>query len=79
MGDQDIIKTAEKIILELRDKLGRIEEVMGGSMKEDQDVLAALESLGYSRNEAREALKEIPQEITGVNNRIKEVLKNLGK
>ncbi len=71
-------KTAEKIVLELREKLGALE---GGNamFKDDQDVLEALQSLGYSGNEAREALKKVPETITGANNRIKESLKILGK
>jgi Holliday junction DNA helicase RuvA len=72
-------KTAEKIILELRDKLGGLSGVeVGGILKEDQDVLSALQSLGYSISEAREAMKQIPDNIKGANNRIKEALKILG-
>jgi len=71
-------KIAEKIVLELREKLGALES--GGAMfKDDQDVLEALQSLGYSNSEAREALKHIPESISGANNRIKEALKTLSK
>lgn len=72
-------KTAEKIVLELREKLGELSEAGTMILKEDQDVLGALESLGYSRQEAREALKQIPETIEGTGNRIKEALKILGK
>jgi Holliday junction DNA helicase RuvA len=72
-------KTAEKIVLELREKLGELSETGKMVFKEDQDVLSALESLGYSRQEAREALKQIPETIQGASQRIKEALKNLGK
>lgn len=72
-------KTAEKIILELRDKLGGLGGAeAGGILKEDQDVLGALQSLGYSISEAREAMKQIPDGVEGTNNRIKEALKILG-
>lgn len=73
-------KNAEKIILELRDKIGAIEGGTTGSslLKEDSDTVDALQSMGYSVVEAREALKEVPQEITGVSDRIKEALKHLG-
>ena len=47
-------KTAEKIIIELRDKIG--EEKGGSSLQGELDALEALKSLGYSQNEAREAL-----------------------
>lgn len=74
-------KTAEKIIIELREKLGGADFMKGGNgmLKEEQDVLQALQSLGYSLREAREALQQIPKETEGTNNRIKEALKNLGK
>ncbi|MBI4692353.1 MAG: Holliday junction branch migration protein RuvA, partial [Candidatus Terrybacteria bacterium] len=66
-------KTAEKIILELRDKLGDLGGAeSGGILKEDQDVLSALQSLGYSLSEAREAMKQIPDGIEGASQRIKE-------
>lgn len=72
-------KNAQKIVLELRDKLGVINtENTGGTLKEETDTVEALHSLGYSIAEAREALKQVPQEIVGTSARIKEALKNLG-
>ncbi len=71
-------KTAEKIILELREKLGE-SFISKGMFKEDQEVLAALESLGYSKQEARDALKQVRETTLGTNNRIKEALQILGK
>lgn len=72
-------KTAEKIILELKDKVQKlgidIEEFESG----DNEVLDALESLGYSAREAQNALREIGKDIKGVENRIKEALKILGR
>ena len=70
-------KTAEKIILELREKLGAGEEGVG--LKEEVDALEALKSLGYSHQEARDALKEIAKNISGTSDRIKAALKLLGK
>ncbi len=72
-------KTAGKIVLELKEKLGELSGAGITMFKEDQDVLGALESLGYSRQEAREALKQIPETIRGTGQRIKEALKTLGK
>jgi len=72
-------KTAEKIVLELREKLGELESQASGMFKEDQDVLSAMESLGYSRQEAREVVKQIPENIQGTGQRVKEALKILGK
>jgi Holliday junction DNA helicase RuvA len=68
-------KTAEKIVIELRDKIG--EEKGGASLQGELDALEALKSLGYSQNEAREALKKCPTDIN-TNAKIREALKILG-
>lgn len=73
-------KTAEKIVLELRDKLKAHADTKENphELRAESDVVLALQSLGYSQNEARDAVKEIPKEISGTNARIKEALKILG-
>ena len=73
-------KTAEKVVLELRDKLrANVNMKEGpGTLRTESDVVEALKSLGYSPNEARDVLKEIPSDIVGTNARIKEALKLLG-
>ncbi len=71
-------RTAEKIVVELRDKmasLGYSDE--DGNLQGESDVLEALISLGYSRQEARNALRHISEETTGTNEKIKEALKHL--
>jgi Holliday junction DNA helicase RuvA len=68
-------KTAEKIVIELRDKMGEVEK--GSSMQGELDALEALKSLGYSQNEAREALKKVSPD-TNTNAKIREALKILG-
>lgn len=74
-------KVAEKIVMELKDKVEKIEHTPESktAMRNDSDALEALKSLGYSQNEAREALKELPKEITRTNEKIKNALKLLGK
>ncbi len=72
-------KTAEKIVLELRDKVGALQKEGGRNLGNEAVALEALTSLGYSSTEAREALKSIPREISGTNEKIKEALKHLGK
>lgn len=73
-------KTAEKIVLELRDKIraGVDMKETPGALRAESDVVEALKSLGYSQNEARDVLKQVPSEIVGTNARIKEALRILG-
>lgn len=71
-------KTAEKIVMELRDKL----KAHGGAesakhLRSEDDLMEALKSLGYSHSETREALKKIPTDIKDTGEKIKEVLKIL--
>jgi Holliday junction DNA helicase RuvA len=74
-------KTAEKIIIELRDKLQdyKNDSDTPQTLRDESDILEALKSLGYSQNEARDALKQVPQTTLGTNARIKEALQILGK
>jgi Holliday junction DNA helicase RuvA len=69
-------KIAEKIVLELRDKVGAIEGEIG-NLDEEAEAIMAMESLGYSTREAREALRQIPADITDTGDKIKIALKNL--
>ncbi|MDO8575444.1 MAG: Holliday junction branch migration protein RuvA [bacterium] len=74
-------KNAEKIVMELKGKVISDAGSMDRAKKEvkDSDVLEALKSLGYSPYESREALKNLPKEISGTNARIKEALKLLAR
>lgn len=73
-------KTAEKVILELREKMaGRgVSAVSLPEMKEESDALDALISLGYSTAESRQALARLPKDIRGAAARVKEALRQLG-
>lgn len=74
-------KTAEKIIIELRDKLKdyKNEDDTPMSLRDESDIVEALKSLGYSQNEARDALKNVPTATEGMSARIKEALQILGR
>lgn len=71
-------KTAEKIIVELKDKLGSYVGV-GPELREDADVVEVLVSLGYGRDEARGAVKKITGDAVGTSARVKEALKVLSE
>ncbi len=72
-------KIAEKIILELRDAIGKNVLVENTAMQDDGDVVLALESLGFSNMQARGALQSISKETIGTDNKIKEALRMLSK
>lgn len=72
-------KTAEKIVIELRDKVGVSAAQSDASLKGDEDALEAMRALGYSASEARDALRKVPSEITSGTARLREALKIMGK
>ncbi|MDP3772586.1 MAG: Holliday junction branch migration protein RuvA [bacterium] len=72
-------KTAEKIVLELREKMaGKGVMVEAPELQGEADALEALISLGYTAREARDALSAVGQEVAGVERRIGAALKKLG-
>lgn len=72
-------KNAEKIVLELKDKLKTTTEDGGIDMRSEGDALEALVSLGYNERDAREALKQVPKDVEGASERVKASLKILSK
>jgi Holliday junction DNA helicase RuvA len=84
-------KMAEKIVLELKDKLGVIgmaghsEEyasTLQSEMKNDADALEALKALGYAPAESREALKDLAKispQIKDTGEKVKAALKLLSR
>jgi len=71
-------KSADRIVVELQDKLPKFEESMTGELKEETDAVEALKALGYSTGEARDALSEVDEKIGGTADRVREALKNIG-
>lgn len=71
-------KTAEKIVLELRDKVGVGSSETNAALKGDAEALEAMKSLGYSLEEARGALRKVPETFSKANDRLREALKILG-
>jgi Holliday junction DNA helicase RuvA len=72
-------KTAERVIIELQNKVDAVNIDDQATTLAGQDAIEALTSLGYSVTEARDALKLVPADITDVSKRIRQALKNLGK
>lgn len=75
-------KMAQKIILELKDKIKNKDlapsSYTAGTATVDDDSLNALMSLGYGQSEALEALKGMPSDMS-VEDKIKEALKKFMK
>ncbi len=71
-------KTAQKILLELREKVGKSAETANEQLESDEEALAAMRALGYSLQEGRDALKKVPSTIEGSRERLRQALKVLG-
>ena len=72
-------KTAERVILELKNKVADMSVGEKEEIVIDSDAIEALVGMGYSVSEARDALKLVPAEVKDVGARIRQALRNLGK
>ncbi len=78
-------KIAEKIVLELKDKLPKIafefdnigQDNNNTNMSENMDVFEALKSMGYTPREAKEAVEKITDAGLTLEQKIKLALKNV--
>ncbi|OGE82475.1 MAG: Holliday junction DNA helicase RuvA [Candidatus Doudnabacteria bacterium RIFCSPLOWO2_01_FULL_44_21] len=71
-------KTAERVILELKEKL-KDESSSTPVAKEHSDAMDALIALGYTQQQAREVLKTVPKDVVDLQAKIKMALKSLNK
>lgn len=72
-------KNAQKIIIELKNKLGSINDLdlSGGDESETKQIMEALLSMGFKRHEIIEALKKIDNTQIPIEEKIKQVIKLL--
>lgn len=70
------LKTAEKIIVELKNKVGVLESALGGSGS--TEAFDALLALGYNQREVRDVINKIDTTLP-VQEQIKQALKFFGK
>ena len=75
-------KTAERVVLELREKIGKIyasseNTGVGSSFNANADEIDALMTLGYSLQQAREALQKVDPKIKDSGERIRHALKQI--
>jgi len=89
LGDETVLsrvsgigkKVAQKIVIELKSKIKKLSKASGDkfSVADEIEIIDALATLGYRISEAREAIKQVPSEVRGIENRVREALKRLGK
>lgn len=74
-------KNAQKIIIELRNKLGAVREfdLREETATETKELIDALLSMGFGRNEILPILKKIPEKDKTLEGKIRSALKLLGK
>lgn len=72
-------KNAQKIIIELKNKLGSVIELdlTGGATGDTKDILDALTGMGFGRTEVLDAMKRLDPNLTSVEDKIRQALKLL--
>lgn len=77
-------KTAERVILELKNKLKMLPETEAAMSKmvehvqAAEDATSALEQLGYSQREAEAMIEQLPASLGSAEEKIREALRRLG-
>lgn len=74
-------KNAQKIIIELKSKIGSLVDLdLSGKFEgQTKEVLDGLMTMGFKRDEVRNCLREIPENIATTEDKIRWVLKAMGK
>jgi len=74
-------KNAQKIIIELKNKLGSVEDLnlRDDGSSETNEIIDALTSMGFAKKEVIEIIKKIPSQDTTVEQKLRSALKLLGK
>ncbi|MFH1188153.1 MAG: Holliday junction branch migration protein RuvA [bacterium] len=75
-------KTAERIVLELKNKFNLIPNIdpeNSNHIQSSSDEIDALISLGYSASQARDALGQVSPEIKDIGDRVREALKRINR
>ncbi len=71
---------AQRMIIELKNKIGSAADLdLSGSGSEVEEVIEALESMGYSKLESLQAAQQIPASVNSLEQKMTFVLRQLGK
>jgi len=77
------LKTAERVVIELKDKIGRTEIAAGKELVHDanisdqtvEDSVAALVSLGYTKQKAKDAVQKVLKSTGGKKFSVEEIIR----
>ena len=77
------LKTAERVVIELKDKIGRTEIAAGKELIHDanisdqavEDSVAALVSLGYTKQKAKDAVQKVLKGTAGKKISVEEIIR----
>src|SRR3989344_3022404 len=73
-------KSAQKIIIELKSKLGSLEELdLTADNTETNDMIQTLMSMGFSRQDVVSTFKRIPENLQTIEEKIRFALKEMGR
>ncbi|MBI2601078.1 Holliday junction branch migration protein RuvA [Candidatus Daviesbacteria bacterium] len=73
-------KNAQKIIIELKNKLGGLKELdLTSESEESTEAIEALRNLGYTRQEATQSIQAVPASEKTLEQKISYALRQLGK
>jgi len=73
-------KTAEKAVVELKGKLGFVGhngKIFEGG--DTEEIYSCLSGLGFKREEITEGIRKLPETVTSVDDKIKELIKTIGR
>ncbi len=72
-------KTAQKIILELKSKLGSLRDLdLGPKSQQEQDVIEALTALGFELDQIHQAMESVELEELELDQAVKETIQKIG-
>ncbi|TSC66542.1 MAG: hypothetical protein CEO21_149 [Microgenomates group bacterium Gr01-1014_80] len=71
-------RNAQKIIIELKNKLGGLKDLNLGESRESAQAIEALRAMGYTNKEALEAIRTVPAEEQTIEQKITFALRRLG-
>jgi len=71
-------KTAQKIIIELKSKIGGLGELNLADEPKEDDLYLSLKQLGFDRGEIEKVMNRVPKDLVEIGDRLGWCLRNLG-